>query len=65
MRRFLALATSSFLLMPSLALAIAAPLSVTVGGQVMVFNDVPSDAWYAADLETAVTAGVVSGYKNA
>ncbi len=64
MRRLLAITTSSFVLLPTLAAAIAAPLAVTVDGQSIVFQDVPSDAWYAADLEVAVLAGVVSGYKN-
>jgi plastocyanin len=55
---------SSTLLLPLVAVAAAAPLSVTVNGSTMVFQDVPANAWYAQYIEVAAVAGVVEGYKD-
>lgn len=51
------LTTASALLLSSVV-----AVGIAVAAQ---FSDVPSSAWYAAAVEAAVNAGVVSGYKDA
>lgn len=40
-------------------------LSVVVGGQPLVFRDVPVAQWYASYVLALVNAGVISGYRDA
>jgi len=40
-------------------------LSVTIGGQSLVLQDVPVNQWFAPYVLSLVNAGIVSGYKNA
>ncbi|MDD4287232.1 MAG: S-layer homology domain-containing protein [Candidatus Peribacteraceae bacterium] len=40
-------------------------LSVTIGGQSLVFHDVPVTQWFAPYVLSLVNAGIVSGYRDA
>ena len=40
-------------------------ISVSVGGQSLVFHDIPANAWYAPFVASVLRSGIATGYKDA